>query len=37
MIIGEFDDRGRPYVEGLVIIPRLNVREVVTFLLDTVG
>ena len=35
MIIGEFDDWGRPYVEGLVIIPRLNVREVVTFLLDT--
>ena len=25
MIIGEFDDRGRPYVEGRVIkIPRLN-------------
>ncbi len=35
MIIGEFDDRGRPYVEGRVIIPRLNINEIVTFLLDT--
>ena len=35
MIIGEFDDRGRPYVEGRVIIPRLNINGIVRFLLDT--
>ena len=35
MIIGEFDDRGRPYVEGRVIIQRLNINGIVRFLLDT--
>ena len=35
MIIGEFDEQGRPYVEGRVIIPRLKVNEIVRFLLDT--
>ncbi len=35
MIIGEFDDRGRPYVEGRIIIPRLKVNGIVRFLVDT--
>ena len=34
MIIGAFDS-GRPYVTGDVIIPRLNVRGAVAFLVDT--
>ena len=35
MIIGEFDELGRPYVECRLIIPRLQVDERILFLLDT--
>ena len=35
MIAGRFDELGRPYVEGRVTIPRLQVDERVLFLLDT--
>ncbi len=35
MIVGEFDEQGRPYVQGRLIIPRLNVNRRITFLLDT--
>ena len=35
MIIGEFDDLGRPYVEGRLMIPRFNVAHRIDFLLDT--
>ena len=35
MIAGYFDERGRPYVRGLVRIPRLNVVGRVNFLVDT--
>ena len=35
MIIGGFDGRGRPYVECLVVIPRLGTDENIRFLLDT--
>ena len=35
MILGGFDGRGRPYVEGRVVIPRLQVNESIRFLLDT--
>ena len=35
MIVGEFDFRGRPYVPGVVVIPRLNISGPVVFLLDT--
>ena len=35
MIVGEFDVRGRPYVPGVVVIPRLNISGSVVFLLDT--
>ena len=35
MIIGEFDEWGRPYVECRLIIPRLQVNEKILFLLDT--
>ena len=35
MIVGYFDERERPYVEGLVRIPRLNVIGRVHFLVDT--
>ena len=35
MILGEFDDRGRPLVEGRLIAPRLGVDESLLFLLDT--
>ena len=35
MIVGRFDVRGRPYVAGVVVIPRLNILGVVVFLLDT--
>ena len=35
MIHGEFDDRGRPLVEGRLIAPRLGIDESLLFLLDT--
>ena len=35
MILGEFDDRGRPFVRGRLVAPRLEVDESVLFLLDT--
>ena len=35
MITGFFDERGRPYIEGQVWLPRLNVFEWVDFLVDT--
>ena len=35
MIVGEFGVRGRPYVPGVVVIPRLNISGSVVFLLDT--
>ena len=35
MIIGEFDEHGRPYVAGRLIIPRLRVDQRTAFLLDT--
>lgn len=35
MIVGEFDERGRPYVECRLIIPRLDVNQRMAFLLDT--
>ena len=35
MITGYFDERGRPYVEGQVQIPRLNIIGRVYFLVDT--
>ena len=35
MIVGEFDELGRPYVESRLIIPRLQVDERILFLLDT--
>ena len=35
MIVGEFDARGRPYVEGRLIIPKFHVDRRVAFLLDT--
>ncbi len=35
MILGEFDERGRPYIEGRLIIPRLRVDHWMFFLLDT--
>ena len=35
MIVGRFDERGRPFVECRVTIPRLRVDERVLFLLDT--
>ena len=35
MIVGGFDARGRPYVPGVVVIPRLSISGAVVFLLDT--
>ena len=35
MIVGWFDDIGRPYVEGRIIIPRLQISHRVQFLVDT--
>ncbi len=35
MIIGYFDERGRPYVEGWVRVPRLNASGWIDFLVDT--
>lgn len=35
MITGFFDERGRPYIEGQMWLPRLNVLEWVDFLVDT--
>ncbi len=35
MILGEFDELGRPYVECRLIIPRLDVNQRMAFLLDT--
>ena len=35
MIPGEFDSAGRPYVEGFLVIPRLEIYGNVQFLLDT--
>ena len=35
MIVGEFDERGRSYVKGVVHIPRLNVTGQIRFRLDT--
>ena len=35
MILGEFDDRGRPFVKGRLVAPRLGIDESVLFLLDT--
>ena len=35
MIVGEFDDQGRPLVEGRLAIPRLRVDRPIAFLLDT--
>ena len=35
MIVGRFDDRGRPYVAARVVIERFGVNTRVPFLLDT--
>ena len=35
MIRGRFDDRGRPFVRGRLVAPRLEIDESVLFLLDT--
>ena len=35
MIAGYFDERGRPYIEGHVRIPRMNIDGWVDFLVDT--
>ena len=35
MIPGAFDWQGRPYIRGEVSVPRLGVKEYVTFLVDT--
>lgn len=35
MILGRFDDRGRPFVRGRLVAPRLRVDESVLLLLDT--
>ena len=35
MILGEFDERGRPFVRGRLVAPRLEIDESVLFLLDT--
>jgi len=35
VIVGGFDVRGRPYVQGVVELRRLNISEPVLFLLDT--
>ena len=34
MILGSFDN-GSPFVEGLLVLPRLNIQEPVSFLVDT--
>ena len=35
MIIGSFDSNGRPYIEGLLIIPAFSISREVSFLVDT--
>ena len=35
MIVGEFDDQGRPFVDGRLAIPNLRVDRSILFLLDT--
>ncbi len=35
MILGEFDDQGRPFVEGRLALPSLRVDRSILFLLDT--
>ena len=35
MIIGRFDEYGRPFIRGRLFIPRLNVDSEIDFLLDT--
>jgi hypothetical protein len=35
VILGSFDGTGHPFVEGRVIIPRLQINHTVRFLLDT--
>ena len=35
MIIGSFDDMGQPCIDCQLIIPRLNTRTIVRFLVDT--
>ncbi len=35
MILGAFDERGRPLIRGKIAIPRLGARGYVTFLVDT--
>ena len=35
MIRGQFDHRGRPCVQGWLILPRLNIQGEVEFLVDT--
>ena len=35
MIYGEFDGAGRPYIEGFLVIPRLEIYGNIRFLLDT--
>ena len=35
MIRGRFDHQGRPYVQGWLILPRLNIQGDVEFLVDT--
>ncbi len=35
MIIGQFDERGRPFIEGRLLIPRLGLAGRVNFLVDT--
>ena len=35
MITGEYGEAGYPYVEGRIIIPRLDVNEGISFLVDT--
>ena len=35
MILGSFDDHGRPFVQGRLFIPRLRVEGYIDFLVDT--
>ena len=35
MLTGDFDDQGRPWITGYVVLPRLKVQGSVDFLIDT--
>lgn len=35
MIIGSFDSDGAPFVEGVLVIPRLSINKEISFLIDT--